>query len=199
MVDTLNGGSKRRPAMPWKEVSAMDQRREFVRLALLEGSNRRELCRRFGISRQTGYECLRRYEAGDTELADRSRRPLTSPLQSSTEVENAVLAVRDAHPAWGARKIAAVIRRGGGSSPAVSTIHTILQRYGRIVALPGGSRASYASRRKPPTSSGRWTSKGGLVSPVETWCTLCRQWVSNGALDHRGRTAAQSLPCGQPP
>ena len=36
--------------MPWKQVSAMDQREEFVRLALLEGANRRELCRRFGIS-----------------------------------------------------------------------------------------------------------------------------------------------------
>lgn len=35
--------------MPWKEVSVMEERREFVRLARLEGSNRRELCRRFGI------------------------------------------------------------------------------------------------------------------------------------------------------
>ena len=40
--------------MPWKQVSAMDQREEFVRLALLEGANRRELCRRFGISRPSG-------------------------------------------------------------------------------------------------------------------------------------------------
>ena len=32
--------------MPWNEVSVMDQRREFVRLALQEGANRREVCRR---------------------------------------------------------------------------------------------------------------------------------------------------------
>ena len=31
--------------MPWRSVSVMDQRREFVRLAMLEGANRRELCR----------------------------------------------------------------------------------------------------------------------------------------------------------
>jgi hypothetical protein len=31
--------------MPWREV---DQRREFVRLAMQEGVNRRELCRRPG-------------------------------------------------------------------------------------------------------------------------------------------------------
>ena len=31
--------------MPWNDVSVMAQRREFVRLALQEGVNRRELCR----------------------------------------------------------------------------------------------------------------------------------------------------------
>src|ERR1044072_1033878 len=29
----------RRPAMPWREVSVMEQRREFVRLAMQEGAN----------------------------------------------------------------------------------------------------------------------------------------------------------------
>jgi putative transposase len=157
--------------MPWKEVSAMDQRREFVRLALLEGSNRRELCRRFGISRQTGYECLRRFAAGDSELVDRSRRPLTSPQQSPPEVESAVLVVRDAHPAWGARKIAAVIRRDGGPSPAVSTIHAILQRHGRIATLPGGSRARLRFEKEAPNQLWQMDFKG--------WSRL-----SNGAQLH---------------
>jgi TPR repeat protein len=48
-----------RPSMPWREVSVMDQRREFVRLAAQEGANRRELCRRFGISPDIGYKWLR--------------------------------------------------------------------------------------------------------------------------------------------
>jgi len=65
--------------MPWREVSVMDQRREFVRLALQEGVNRRELCRRFGISPAVAYKWLARFQAGDAELADQSRRPHTSP------------------------------------------------------------------------------------------------------------------------
>jgi transposase InsO family protein len=138
----------------------MDQRREFVRLALLEGSNRRELCRRFGISRQTGYECLRRYVAGDTELADRSRRPLISPLQCPPEVESAVLAVRDSHPAWGARKIAAVIRRDGGSCPAVSTIHAILQRRDRVAAKTGGAQARLRFEKEAPNQLWQMDFKG---------------------------------------
>ena len=39
--------------MPWKEMSAMDQRLEFVRMAV-EGVNRRALFRRCGISAQGG-------------------------------------------------------------------------------------------------------------------------------------------------
>ncbi|MHC2260389.1 transposase-like protein [Sinorhizobium meliloti] len=61
--------------MPWREVSTMGERREFVRLPLEEGVNRRELCRRFGISPDIRYKWLARWEAGDGELADRSRRP----------------------------------------------------------------------------------------------------------------------------
>ena len=65
--------------MPWREGSVMDQRREFVMLAKQEGVNRRRLCRQFGISAETGCKWIERYDAGDTTLADRSRRPQRSP------------------------------------------------------------------------------------------------------------------------
>ena len=118
--------------MPWREVSVMEQRREFLKLALQEGVNRRELCRRFGISATVGYKWLERFAAGDTELADRSRRPHGSPARSSAAIEAAVLSVRDAHPMWGARKIARCLDRVGQDVPAVSTVHAILQRHGRV-------------------------------------------------------------------
>ena len=73
--------------MPWREVSAMDERREFVRLALHDGANRRELCRRFGISPDVGYKWLSRWLAGDRELADQSRRPHQSPRRTSDDLE----------------------------------------------------------------------------------------------------------------
>jgi transposase-like protein len=87
--------------MPWREVSIMEQREEFVRLALLEGANRRELCRRFGISPDTGYKWLRRRLGGETALSDHSRRPHRSPEQTGTALEERVLELRDAHPALG--------------------------------------------------------------------------------------------------
>ena len=108
--------------MPWNEVSVMDQRREFVRLALQEGTNRRELCRRFGISPDVGYKWLRRWQAGDHELADQLRRPKSMPKRSVPEVEARVLAVRDKHPAWGARKLTRCLEREGLAAPACSTV-----------------------------------------------------------------------------
>src|SRR4051794_28794417 len=36
--------------MPWQPRNLMGIKREFLELALQEGANRRELCRRFGIS-----------------------------------------------------------------------------------------------------------------------------------------------------
>jgi transposase len=108
--------------MPWKKVSMMDQRRELARLATQEGANRRELFRRFGVHPETGYKWIGRW-LGSGELADRSRRPKTSPAQTEASIEAAVLCVRDKHPVWGARKIARCLERDGLTPPAISTVH----------------------------------------------------------------------------
>jgi putative transposase len=86
--------------MPRKEVLTMVQRREFVELAMHEGVNRRELCRRFGISSKVGYKWFGRF-AADGERVDRSHRPHTIPLRTDRAIEEHILAVRDAHPGVG--------------------------------------------------------------------------------------------------
>lgn len=135
--------------MPWREVSIMDQRREFVLLAMQEGANRRELCRRFGIHPSTGYKWLGRWTS-DGDLADRSRRPHSSPQRTDQALEQRVLAVRDAHPAWGARKIAICLEREGVTPPAYSTVHEVLRRHDRIVPPPGGAAAAVRFEREAP-------------------------------------------------
>ena len=92
--------------MPWDTRDTMSLREEFVRLAGNADVNRRELCRRFGISPKTGYKWLARYAKDQAQsLKDRSRRPLHSPLRTAAELEAAVIALREQHPAWGGRKI----------------------------------------------------------------------------------------------
>lgn len=120
--------------MPWKEASTMSLRFEFVRLAMSDRANIRQLCRRYNISPKTAYKWIHRYEDGGPEaLADRSRRPHTSPLQSSQEIEDLVIRLRERYPAWGPRKLRAhLLARGHTQLPSVSTFATILQRYGCI-------------------------------------------------------------------
>jgi transposase InsO family protein len=134
--------------MPFLERSIMVQREEFVRLASQPDCNHAELCRRYGISRRTGYKWLERYRSVERDafwMADRSRRPHSSPERTSLAMEAKVLAVRDAHPAWGGRKIRRVLARDGVAPPAVSTITGILARHGCID--PAASRQSAAFRR----------------------------------------------------
>ena len=115
--------------MPWREVSTLGLRFEFVMLAQREGCNVSSLCERFNISRKTGYKWLNRYKAtGDAGLLDLSRRPRFSPLCTDKSVEDAVVELRGKHP-WGGRKIHTVLKNQGYESvPAPSTITAILRR-----------------------------------------------------------------------
>lgn len=120
--------------MPWKQESVVEQRLRF----LLEVRNKEAtisaLCRRYEISRKTGYKWLKRYErAGSIEaLKDQTRRPHHSPARTSLRHEQAVVAVRD-EKGWGAEKIAVVLGNRGLRLPPI-TIHRILKRHGRIAA-----------------------------------------------------------------
>ena len=125
--------------MPWKAVSIVSLRKEFVMLAISDNSNIRELCGRFGISARTGYKWLRRYQAqGEEGLVDQSRRPAHSPARTPSEMEQAILEVCAKHPAWGARKIRARLSPIGQQQvPNASTITAILKRAGMIDLAEG--------------------------------------------------------------
>lgn len=147
--------------MPWKQVSAMDQREAFVRLAAMEGVNRRELCRRFGISPETGYKWLRRQQAAGADgFADRSRRPHSSPARTGNVLEGRILEVRAVHPAWGARKIRAFLMAKGHAMPAASTVHQVLVRHGRITPPQGGAAAHLRFEAEAPNDLWQMDFKG---------------------------------------
>ncbi|MFX6149321.1 leucine zipper domain-containing protein, partial [Acinetobacter baumannii] len=78
--------------MPWSQTTVKQQREEFVRLARRADANIAQLCRRFGISRKTGYKWLSR-----EDLDDRTRRPHSSPSRTPAAIEERVLAVRAEH------------------------------------------------------------------------------------------------------
>jgi transposase InsO family protein len=128
--------------MPWKEVSIVSQREEFVILAMQPGANKAELCRRFQISRPTADKWLARARAGE-KLEDRSRRPKRSPKRSARSVEAPIVQLRQLQPAWGARTLHGVLRSQGHSVPSVSTVHAILKRNGLIDPAESAKHQAY--------------------------------------------------------
>jgi transposase len=128
--------------MPWSSNTVLEARSEFVRLALEPNTNIQSLCRRFNISRQTGYRTLERYRmAGAKGLESQSHRPHHTPRRCPVPTEEAVLSVRADHPTWGAQRIAFHLRLLGRTDvPAPSTITAILSRHKRLKDSPAQSR-----------------------------------------------------------
>jgi putative transposase len=131
--------------MPWREMSPMQQRLEFVREYATELFTMTELAAQYGISRKTGYKWLARYEAdGADGLRDHSRRPHQSPHATDPDLVARLIAVRRRHPRWGAKKLLAVAARRDPRVPwpSRSTVCTWLKQRG--LATP--------HRRRPPSA-----------------------------------------------
>lgn len=159
--------------MSWKECDRVSLRREFASLASMEGAKMSVLCDRFGISRKTGYKWLRRFrQQGEAGLTDRSRRPHTFRSATEAEMEEAVLAVRDEHPAWGGRKIRRRLQDLGRKEvPAASTITAILHRHGRIEKEESLKRGAFVRfERSEPNELWQMDFKGEFRMINGRWC-----------------------------
>jgi transposase InsO family protein len=122
--------------MPWLETDVRDQRIQFVMAARRPGANISAVCRAFGISRKTGYKWLEREAtAGSVAvLADRSRRPHSSPTRTDGVTTARVRALRQAF-GWGGDKLACVLA-AEGITLAPRTVDRIIQREGLTRELP---------------------------------------------------------------
>ena len=132
--------------MVLKVVTMAEMRFEVLLEVERTGLTVTEVCRRYGISRNTYYRYRRRYLAeGLDGLEDRSHKPRSSPGQIPAETEILIVEMRKDHPRWGARRIRAELDRAGVDPPAVSTVHQVLRRNGLVATQP--SRRPKADKR----------------------------------------------------
>lgn len=123
--------------MPWKETCAMDERRRFVSEAMRGEESFSAVCRRYGVSRRTGYKWKARFEAeGWSALKDRSRARHSQAHATRADVAREIVALRKKRPRWGPKKLRAVLLEKEPQTrwPAVSTIAGILSNHGLVVA-----------------------------------------------------------------
>ena len=159
--------------MPWKTSNVVTERFKFIleydrRWHELKGRvNVAELCRISGISRQTGYVWIKRFENAGRDvraLEDRSRRPLRSPSAVGEEMQDFIVAMRKQKPKWGPRMLRAwlVDRHPGRSFPSASTFATILKRHGLTTHRK--------RRRRPRAPLLAATPLGDATAPNSIWC-----------------------------
>jgi len=158
--------------MPWRETREMDEKLRFVTYCLEGRDSMLGLCRGFGISRQTGYELLRRYrESGVQGLEPRSRAPQHRAHAMAAEVVAAVLAEREAHPLWGPKKLRAVLQRRTPELawPATSSMGDLLRREGLVERRPRHRAALPVER---PFAA--------VTGPNALWCADFKGWFRTG-------------------
>jgi len=146
--------------VPWKATSPMDERRAFVRDHELGVFSVAELCRRFGVSRKTGYKWLQRHARGGVAaLVSRSRRPHHIPHETKAAKVERIVELRRRH-GWGAKKLLRLLesREPKVSWPARSTIEDILKRHGLVISR---RRRSYPGHAPRPQTS--------MSAPNEVW------------------------------
>src|SRR5438105_2584293 len=146
--------------MPWQECNLMDERLKFI-AGLLDGEKMAVLCRRFGISRKTGYKILDRYNSCGLEgLTDRSRRPYRHANQLPVRIETLIVRSKQERPHWGAPKIRERLARlyPDIHTPAISTVHAVLDRHGLVKRR--GRRRNKATGTPLSTSD----------QPNDLWC-----------------------------
>jgi transposase InsO family protein len=159
--------------MPWEEKTMSALRKEFIRLMEGNNINFSAICRHFNISRKTGYKWMKRYkEGGDAALKDRSRRPHASPEKTAKDIEEIILNMRDAHKAWGGRKIKRCLNKLGYESvPGPSTITQILKRNACISKEESLKHHPFI-RFEKERSNEMWQMdyKGYFGTLLEGWC-----------------------------
>jgi len=154
--------------MAWKTVNIHEQRVRFVVAAAQGVQPFSSLCSEFDISRPTGYLWLHRYQvSGLSGIAERSRKPRSSPRRTNARLEQHVVQVRLRYPDWGARKLRVVLSREGTELPR-NTIHRILLRHDLVRGEDRRPPALQRFERKQPNELWQMDFKGpkGWPQPV---------------------------------
>jgi putative transposase len=162
--------------MGWMETCAMDQRMRFVMMLEKQEEPFAAVCRRFGVSRKTGYKWLTRYlTEGVAGLVERSRSPHEHPQAMVPAIAARCLAVRRLHPSWGPVKVRAWLERRQPEItwPAASTIGALFDREGLTVKRR-------LRRRSPPCSA----PFADCAAANDVWCIDFKGWFLTGDGTH---------------
>lgn len=160
---------RRSEPLPWNISDPLSEQRKFVIAWMGETETPfSELCRRYGVSRKSGYKRVSRFkELGLEGVGDLARSPKTHPNQTPAEVIEMLVNAKRRHMTYGPRKLLVVLSRHNPELvlPAPSTASKILKGHGLV-------RSRKRSRRSAPWA----TPFSDVQQPNDTWCADFKGW-----------------------
>ena len=154
--------------MPFVETCRMDER---VRMLTEWDSGNwsvAELCRRYGVCRDTFYAWQARRARGEAAwFVDRSHAARHCPHRTEPAVAAAIVALRRRFPHLGPRKLVALLARDAPATrwPAAATIGDLLKRAGLVA--PARRRRRALDQRRPFAA---------VVAANDEWATDFKGW-----------------------
>ena len=92
--------------MPWRQMSVMEQKEEFILLFKSGKYTVNALAQMFEISRPTAYKYIHRYQTfGVPGLLELGRTPHRIPNKTPDRIEQEIIRLRTRHPRWDAPKL----------------------------------------------------------------------------------------------
>lgn len=154
--------------MPFKETCRMEERVRMLSDYDTGVWSVAELCRRYGVCRDTFYEWRSRRESGaEGWFEDRSHAPLHCPHATAPEVVESIVAARRRFPYLGPRKLRVVLERQSPEVcwPSASTIGELLGK---------ASLTAPVKRRRRPIA--QWRPFAAVAAANEEWSTDFKGW-----------------------
>jgi transposase InsO family protein len=142
--------------MPFKEICRMEERVRMLADYDTGNWSVLELCRRYGVCRDTFYEWRKRRDDGDAGwFADRSHAVAHCPHATDGALVEAIVALRRRFAHLGPRKLLWMLERQAPTTcwPAASTIGDILKRAGLIAPVKRRRRALDQARSMAPVAA----------------------------------------------
>jgi transposase InsO family protein len=154
--------------MPFQETCRMEERIRMLSEYDTGNWSVSDLCRRYGICRDTFYEWRARRASGATDwFVDRSHVPSHCPHAIAAELKDEIIALRQKFRHLGPRKLLAMLEREWpeNSWPAASTIGDILKKANLIPP---------AKRRRRPIDQQR--PFAAVAAANDEWNTDFKGW-----------------------
>jgi transposase InsO family protein len=158
--------------MPFLETCRMEERVRMLSDYASGNWSVSDLCRRYGVCRDTFYDWRKRQASGEPDwFVDRSHAPHHCPQQTDAARVESIVSLRRRFPHLGPRKLVALLERRHPESgwPAASTIGDLLKRAGLIAPV---------RRRRRPIDQQR--PFAAVAAANDEWAVDFKGWFRTG-------------------